>query len=699
MKLFPEVKSILCRVFGEKESVMKRKTVIQILIVTFLSINMLLGGCGSDTPDMPNKNYTDDKDDSQGNSITKPDADVEIAKPDEMAQKEQEKQVLLVYMVGSNLESQNALGSMDIVEMVESGYNADNLTVLLCTGGSSYWWLDGIPTDKCMVYEVSPQNSGQLLDSGSLSSNNMSDPKVLTEFIDYGCSKYPADSYSLILWNHGGGAVLGYGADENYDYAGISIGDLDNAINNTQLCKNGNKFEWIGFDACLMGMIEVGTVLSDNCNYMIASEEVEAGEGWDYGFLQTMSAQVSADGLETAEDIIDAYANFYEYEAAYAADYTLSCLDLSKTGEVVNALDEFSGKAKNDLEKGQYSRLAKARNEVKTFGKLAEVGFYDTIDLYDLAGKMERLYPAEADKLKKSVDEMVVYSKTNMQDAYGVAIYFPYENKDYAKEWLLEYENIGFSENYVSFVRSFEATLSGENLSEWDIQELEPEESQEAGKYALQLPDDLFQNYAKASYSVWEEDSEGTYICWIKSGDVTLTEDGMLGTDFDGSRFFLTGSNGNNLACCAIEIERTTEYAKYVIPIMYATKEEPLMMKSAYIHYKVNNQTKEGSIAGIYNSMDTSVTLFPDKTLVKIEDGYIVTPFLFARDIVFLEDGSVAPFDTWEAASGLGASFTVSGDFGIEIKPLEKETEYCCLFQVTDTQGNYSYTNPIYIKE
>ena len=408
MKLFPEVKSILCRVFGEKESFMKRKTVIQILIVTFLSINMLLGGCGSDTSDMPNKNYTDDKDDSQGNSITKPDADVEIAKSDEMTQKEQEKQVLLVYMVGSNLESQNALGSMDIVEMVESGYNADNLTVLLCTGGSSYWWLDGIPTDKCMVYEVSPQNGGQLLDSGSLSSNNMSDPKVLTEFIDYGCNKYPADSYSLILWNHGGGAVLGYGADENYDYAGISIGDLDNAINNTQLCKNGNKFEWIGFDACLMGMIEVGTVLSDNCNYMIASEEVEAGEGWDYGFLQTMSAQVSADGLETAEDIIDAYANFYEYEAAYAADYTLSCLDLSKTGEVVNALDEFSGKAKNDLEKGQYSRLAKARNEVKTFGKLAEVGFYDTIDLYDLAGKMERLYPAEADKLKKSVDEMVV---------------------------------------------------------------------------------------------------------------------------------------------------------------------------------------------------------------------------------------------------------------------------------------------------
>lgn len=678
---------------------MKRKIVYQMLIVLSLSISLLLGGCGSKTPDVPNRNYVDDKDGSQENNVTKPDVDLEITKPDESTQKEQEKQVLLVYMVGSNLESQNALASMDIVEMVESGYNADNLTVLLCTGGSSYWWLEGIPADKCMVYEVAPQNGGQLLDSGSLSSNNMSDPKVLTEFIDYGCSKYPADSYSLILWNHGGGAVLGYGADENYDYAGISIGDLDNAINSTQLCKNGDKFEWIGFDACLMGMIEVGTVLADNCNYMIASEEVEAGEGWDYGFLQTMSAQFSADGLETAKDIIDAYANFYEYEAAYAADYTLSCLDLSKTDVVVNALDEFSGKAKNDLEKGQYSRLAKARNEVKTFGKLAEVGFYDTIDLYDLAGKMEGLYPTEADKLKKSVDEMVTYSKTNMQGAYGVAIYFPYENKDYAKEWLLEYENIGFSENYVAFVRSFEATLSGENLSEWDIQELEPEETQEPGKYAVQLPDNLFQNYAKASYSVWEEDSEGTYICWIKSGDVTLTESGMLGTTFDGSRFFLKDSSGNNLACCAIEIERTTEYAKYVIPIMYATKDEPLLMKSAYIHYKVDNQTKEGSVAGIYNSMDTSVTLFPDKTLVKIEEGYSISPFLFARNIVFLEDGSVAPFDTWEAASGLGNSFAVSGDFEIEIRSLEKETEYCCLFQVTDTQGNYSYTNPIYIKE
>lgn len=609
-----------------------------------------------------------------------------------------EKQVLMIYMVGSNLESQNALASADIMEMLESDYDEETLTVLLCTGGASYWWYEGIPTDKIMVYELKPEDGGSLSEVTSLSSDNMSEPSVLTEFLDLGYENYPADSYSLICWNHGGGAVLGYGADENYDYSCISMGDLDGAIEDSKLCENGKRFEWIGFDACLMGMIEVASLLSDNCNYMIASEEVEAGEGWNYDFLRPMSEQSEADGCSLAHDIIDSYANYYEKEATYKADYTLSCLDMSEIADVERALDEFSNKAKVDLKNGKYHLLAKARNDVKTFGKLTDIGFYDTIDLYDLAGKMEKMYPPEAEKLKKSLEKFVVYSRTNMMNVYGVAIYFPYENSDYAKTWLGEYEDIGFSENYVSFVRDFEATLSGDKLDEWEIMEMEPKKEEE-NIYGIQLPENLFNNYAKANYSVWEEDEPGSYICWIKSGDVNLSDEGMLSTDFNGKRFFLTDNSGNFYAACAIEIERTNEYAKYVIPIMYATLQEPLSLKGAYIHYRVDNGKNEGYVTGIYNSLDTSVSLFPDKTQVKIEEGSTICPFLFARKINFTEDGGVAPFETWEQASGLGSSFTVSGELEIEVKSLEKETQYCCLFQVTDIQGNYSYTNPIYIKK
>ena len=34
--------------------------------------------------------------------------------------------------------------------------------------------------------------------------NNMDDPAVLQDFIEWGMAKYPAERYGLVLWNHGG---------------------------------------------------------------------------------------------------------------------------------------------------------------------------------------------------------------------------------------------------------------------------------------------------------------------------------------------------------------------------------------------------------------------------------------------------------------------------------------------------------------
>ena len=41
---------------------------------------------------------------------------------------------------------------------------------------------------------------------------NMDDPEVLSDFIQWGMTKYPADRYGLVLWNHGG-QFVGYGGD------------------------------------------------------------------------------------------------------------------------------------------------------------------------------------------------------------------------------------------------------------------------------------------------------------------------------------------------------------------------------------------------------------------------------------------------------------------------------------------------------
>ena len=85
--------------------------------------------------------------------------------------------------------------------------------------------------------------------------------------------------------DHGGGAIVGFGADENYGYESLSMVEMMMPFR-TKFYNDGNKFDWIGFDACLMGMLEVADVLSPYANYMIASEELEAGSGWNYLCLE-----------------------------------------------------------------------------------------------------------------------------------------------------------------------------------------------------------------------------------------------------------------------------------------------------------------------------------------------------------------------------------------------------------------------------
>lgn len=611
---------------------------------------------------------------------------------------ESDKQLLMIYMVGSDLESEAGLASRDIREIVESGFDEENLEVLICTGGTGYWWTEGISNEACGIYEVT---DGELKPVYTMENKNMAEAGTLTEFIDYAYGNYMADCYSLIMWNHGGGAVLGFGADENYDYDALSLEEMDNAFKETMLAADGKKFEWVGFDACLMSMIEVADMLSEYADYMLASEEVEAGDGWDYTVLKTISNGKYSEGAAVTAEIIRAYSAHYENDYKYTPDYTLASLDLSKTNEVISGLENLVAVAGDELRSGGYSKIAKLRDQAKAFGKVSSAGFYDTVDLYDLAGQMMALYPEQAAALQAAVKDLVMYKETNVHGAYGVAVYFPYENKEYAEEWLTEYEATDFSEDYVVFLRSFTGTLSGEQLAEWDISEVAPVESSEIpGEYFVQLTEEQFANYSHAKYSIWEEDSPGTYICWINSSDVTVSEDGKISSGFQGKRYFLGDTSGNSLSCCAIEIERNEDYVKYAIPILItpAIDENFFSMDAAYIHFRVDAAHPEGEIIGIYKNLNTDSTLFPNRDVVEIVEGDIISPFYFAREIAFREDGSVSSFEDWEEASGIGDSFAVEGEFAVLISDPEEGNEYCCLFDVRDTQGNSYYTNPIYIE-
>ena len=90
---------------------------------------------------------------------------------------------VMVYIVGSNLESRLGAATSDINEMRDSGLDYDKANLLLYTGGSRRWVSD-IPNDTNNVLDLSREEEARITAQTS-SSANMGDAQTLAEFINY----------------------------------------------------------------------------------------------------------------------------------------------------------------------------------------------------------------------------------------------------------------------------------------------------------------------------------------------------------------------------------------------------------------------------------------------------------------------------------------------------------------------------------
>ena len=167
---------------------------------------------------------------------------------------------------------------------------------------------------------------------------NSDDPQVLKEFITWGKRTYPAKRYALVLWDHGG-AFLGFGGDETAGTGSIMrLPALAGALKEADL-----KFDFLGFDACLMANAEVAFELQPFARVLGASEELEPGPGWDYtAVLGALEEDPGMDGLKLGKVVADSYVAYYEKHSPSEALYvTFSLLDLREMPKVASALAAF----------------------------------------------------------------------------------------------------------------------------------------------------------------------------------------------------------------------------------------------------------------------------------------------------------------------------------------------------------------------
>ena len=370
------------------------------------------------------------------------------------------KLTIMVYMCGSNLESEGGSAMEDIQEMLAAFPEGQETALLVMTGGSNVEAQSSyFQTDNAGVYEIASGGRIRKL-KDSPSSSNMGDGGTLAAFLRFCQDQRPADHYALILWNHGGGPLEGVCWDETGDPDHLTMEELTNALRESLT----GKLEWIGFDACLMGSLEVAGVLIPYANYMIASQEMEPSFGWNYGFLKELDP--AAGGAQAGRQIVDAYFSGRENSSEIL---TLACIDLGKVDDVIAALDPVFLPLSRTLDNERYQAVSARRMKTIGFGKAQPDDLSSGYDLVDVRDMVESLEPTEdTGLLLEKLDGAVVYNRANEDGANGLTVYYPFENKTrFTTEWRERYAAYSFSAGYQAYVEAFGRILTGEELMAW----------------------------------------------------------------------------------------------------------------------------------------------------------------------------------------------------------------------------------------
>lgn len=178
--------------------------------------------------------------------------------------------------------------------------------------------------------------------------SNMADKNVLTGFIQWAKQTYPADNYALVLWSHGNGwktlplstglPTRGAIADDSNN-KNMTMQEIATAVTNS-----GVHFGVLNFDACLMAMYEVAYSLRSVTDYLVASEEIEPGQGDDYvGLLTSLTATPTQTPLQVAQMLATKFKDSYVNLTPQGKEsVTKSAIATAKIGTLKTTLDDLA---------------------------------------------------------------------------------------------------------------------------------------------------------------------------------------------------------------------------------------------------------------------------------------------------------------------------------------------------------------------
>lgn len=362
----------------------------------------------------------------------------------------------LYYIANSNIYSMN--GSLRNVD--------DNTNLIV--------FVDRKTSDTTSTTNLLRIHEGKIDTVAKYPNRDSTDPMVMREVIEFVHQKYPSESYGLVLWSHGTGwlptAQLHYVAP-NMNYAQSRDGTERRTfgpyaeIPDTKAFlwedRKGQKpsyscmdldglkdaipdgiFDYIAFDACYMGCVEVLYALRHKADYIISSSY----EIVSYGFPYHMVTYYLTNGK-----LRDTCREFYDYYNSMRGWEQMGGISLVKTSELDSLARCFSKVIK------EYSDTIPVMDTkpIQLFDRFNNHVFYDLEDVVDKLD-VDRKYLTEFRlQLEKCVEYKVStdyifpgdkVDEIKVNTYCGLSVYIPLEkydakglNADYRKtDWSID---------------------------------------------------------------------------------------------------------------------------------------------------------------------------------------------------------------------------------------------------------------------
>ncbi|ELX11784.1 cysteine peptidase C11 clostripain family [Janthinobacterium sp. HH01] len=299
-------------------------------------------------------------------------------------------------------------------------------------------------------------------------STDMGSPLALKQFIQWSKKTHPAKRYMLVIWNHGQGwrfqladnkalklqssrgnltpqqiatipattpSVGGYRAVSSDDDTGKILYNREvQDVIAAEFTKS--KLDLLGYDACLMAMLETAYGVAPSVNVMVGSQELEPGSGWRYAtWLDKLVAKPDMGAEDLSKAVVESYRQQYLDE--YLT--TLSAVRLSAIAELAKSLSDFSD-AVRQAGDAELKALRKARAGVSAYGASVSPPLRTSVDLtallkaYESNSKNAALKNKSA-KVRADLAKAIISNYASSRSQYpkddtpygseGLAIYYP----------------------------------------------------------------------------------------------------------------------------------------------------------------------------------------------------------------------------------------------------------------------------------